>query len=196
MTSCQSDKAPSEKVEITIPQELANEGSDDVGAELADLFADFCLKRFPSETALAEGVELKQLRALSPRGVRRFLHDDPGRGWLLETPSDAYVITIEDPPYHACAVRRMYSTTPKFRLAYKLMVKLWAANEGIGPLQGMPIRRQMVSGGGIATMDMDFVPDVGGNVKRGFMAIVTDYPNGQSEIRLVHQIPKILPPAK
>src|SRR6185312_13041091 len=48
-------------------------------------------------------------QAMTQAEVKVFLHEDPGQGWVLNGQDSKYVLTDEQPPYHACAIRR---TTP------------------------------------------------------------------------------------
>ena len=75
--------------------------------EMAALYDTLCLQAFPNDAALARAAAAAQARPLTQTQVAFYLHDDPGRGWTLNTPTATYVVTLELPPYHACAIRRM-----------------------------------------------------------------------------------------
>ena len=75
--------------------------------QMVQLFDGVCLRAFPERGAVDRAVAQAGGVAMRPGQVRAFLHDDPGRGWMLARPEATYVVTIEDPPYRACAVRRM-----------------------------------------------------------------------------------------
>jgi len=75
--------------------------------ELAALYTAFCLQSFPDEAGLALLARQKGAVALTPEEVKAILHDDPGHGWQLRTAGGHYQISVEDPPYHTCAIRRM-----------------------------------------------------------------------------------------
>lgn len=178
--------AGSEKKVINISPDIVSE-VDQRGTELADIFGDICLMRFPDMAAFAEGAKKRQLVPMSPEKAREYLHEDPGSGWFLKVSDGTYAITIENPPYRACAVRRAYEAAPKFQFPYQLILKTWAANNDIGPLPDQPARRQSVNGLTVtATMHSAAAPD--GRSLQNFMALVTQYPTGQSEVRLVRQI--------
>lgn len=162
-------------------------GADEVGGELIDSFLDLCLARFPDQAAFAAGARLRHLVPMPPEQVKRFLHEDPGRGWWGTTPSGRFVVTIENPPYFACAVRRLYKLTQAFQTTYQLAIGIWAANHKIA-LQAVPTMRREENGMSIsATAQSEFGPD--GKVRQTLMMFVTDYPSGRTEVRLVRQFP-------
>jgi hypothetical protein len=75
--------------------------------EIAGLFAAFCLAAFPAAAPEEEAAKRRHAAAMTPAELARFLHGDPGRGWFLRTGAALYAVTIEAPPWRACAVRRM-----------------------------------------------------------------------------------------
>lgn len=69
-------------------------------------FDTICNRMFPDDERVASGLAaVKSARALSAAEVRRYLKDDPGRGWELSMGDTRMIVTIEAPPFHACAVR-------------------------------------------------------------------------------------------
>ncbi len=76
-------------------------------SELAELFSAFCIQDFPDPAETEKFIRLKGAREMSAKEVASYLHSDPGRGWYLKTPAALYAITLEEPPYHTCAIRRM-----------------------------------------------------------------------------------------
>lgn len=172
--------------EVAIPPDVAGEASDDAGAQLVDVFGRFCLMRFPDHADMAEGMG-GAVVPLSPQATREFLHDDPGHGWLYKAAEGTYVVTVEDPPYHTCAVRRLYATPPKYRLAYALAVGLWAAAADRGPLQSGASQTVKRNGLTIAMASRVLPPAAGKGVET-FMELRTTYPNGRVEIRLARAL--------
>jgi hypothetical protein len=79
---------------------------DGVLSRMAALYDEVCLKTFPNDGAVAAAMAAKGAVALKSREIRIYLHDDPGRGWTLADGAAQFVVTVEAPPYHACAVRR------------------------------------------------------------------------------------------
>ena len=98
---------------VIIPQDALGE-QDPAGVALVEAFGRFCLDRFPG-AARVEDAAPGQTSALPPARVRDYLHDDPGRGWIYRADGGAYVVTIEDPPYHTCAIRREYAVARQSR---------------------------------------------------------------------------------
>ena len=175
---------------IAIPASATRQQPDNAGTELVVVFIELCLGRFPDRANLVEG-RISQDTRLSPMPadqVRNYLKDDPGRGWIYQTETGNYVVTIEDPPYRACAVRRTYATLPGYRMPYHLLVRGWAATERHaqfqdGPSIKQPLGNLMISG---ETMTL---PAFDGRPAEMFMEIGTFHTDGQIEVRLVRQIP-------
>jgi hypothetical protein len=87
-------------------------------------FSDFCLQKFPDDAALAAAVEAAGGIAMTADEIKARLHDDPGRGWMIDSPEGRFAIVLEYPPYHACAVR----VTTEKALASKLYAALMAVH--------------------------------------------------------------------
>lgn len=175
---------------IVVPASAARQQPDKAGTELVVVFIELCLGRFPDRADLAEGRMSRdtQLSPMTADQVRNYLKDDPGRGWTYQTGTGNYVVTVEDPPYKACAVRRTYATLPGYRLPYHLLVRDWAATERNTQFQDGPSIKQtrgnlMISGETMTLPASDSRP------AEMFMEIGTLYPDGQVEVRLVRQIP-------
>lgn len=75
------------------------------GAALAALFTEVCYHAFPDDAALETSLTAKGAMAMTPEQVKAILHDDPGRGWIVDQDNHRYQITVEAPPFHACSVR-------------------------------------------------------------------------------------------
>ncbi len=75
--------------------------------ELASMFSDLCIGSFPDENKVQAFLTSKAATSMSAQEVQRYLHSDPGRGWYIQTPVALYGVTIENPPFHTCAIRRM-----------------------------------------------------------------------------------------
>lgn len=73
---------------------------------LIAIYDMICLRTFPDDARLDAAMgRLPGARALTADEVRTYLKDDPGRGWIMDNGTSRIVITIEAPPFHACAVR-------------------------------------------------------------------------------------------
>lgn len=166
---------------VVIPPDAAQE-QDPAGTALVEAFGLFCLNRFPG-AARVEDAAPGRMQALSPLRTREYLHDDPGRGWLYRAPDGEYVLTIEEPPYHTCAVRRSYARPPRYRLPWLSLTGTWAAAAGRGPFQ--PSEPQVVRQNGLLIEATGrLLPGGGGDV---FLELKTTYPDGHFEQRLARR---------
>src|SRR6185369_18067849 len=66
---------------------------------------------------------------LSDAQLRRFMHDDPGRGWIFRRDDVPMALTIELPPFHSCTVRTLVPTEPDVALLTALAVGGWGATQ-------------------------------------------------------------------
>jgi hypothetical protein len=160
--------------------------ADKPGMRLVDVFGRICLKRFP-DREITQG-ELAPVRELGPDEVRRYLHDDPGRAWQLDADGGTYIVTVEAPPYDACAVRRTYLTPVQPSLGFQLLTQAWASNEHFGPMQFAPPAHMVRNGLAIDAQVMGTQATIG-HPRQVFMNITTHNPDGTTELRLVRQIP-------
>lgn len=161
--------------------------ADAGGAELVDLFVDFCLNRFPAAASLDEGAAERKATAMTADQARRYLHANPGRGWIVNTALATYMVTIEDPPSQTCVIRNRYAAALKIQSAYQLAVKSWAATNKIGPVLDERPKPHTDIGLDISAM-MTTVPDAAGRPLRHFIVLTTTYPDGKVEIQAVHQL--------
>lgn len=160
--------------------------ADKPGMLLVDVFGRMCLKRFP-DREVTQG-ELVPVHELGPDGVRRYLHDDPGRAWQLDADGGTYIVTVEAPPYSACAVRRKYPTPVQTDLGFQLLTQAWAINEHLGPLQFAPPTHMDRAGLAIDAQIIGAQASPG-HPRQVFMNITTHNPDGTTEYRLVRQFP-------
>ncbi len=100
-------------------------------ADMATLYQHICLQAFPNDDE-AEAV-LQKLGAipLDQAQVAAILHDDPGQGWALSTPTAHYAVTIEAPPFHTCAIRRMTRFGLPTAQPYIAALRDYAAGHGL-----------------------------------------------------------------
>src|SRR4051812_29716081 len=78
-----------------------------VSDEFVRLFSSYCLKSFPDDGALLKQAESERLEPLSQAQVKTMLHKDAGIGWLVGGAGLQYVLTVEQPPFHTCALRHV-----------------------------------------------------------------------------------------
>jgi hypothetical protein len=84
---------------------LAEDAPPPVSDEFVRLFASYCLNKFPDDDALLKQAEADKLEPLSPAQVKTMLHKDTGIGWVVAGRQLQYVLTVEQPPFHTCALR-------------------------------------------------------------------------------------------
>jgi hypothetical protein len=75
--------------------------------ELINLYDELCIKDFPDDNLVAAFLSSYAARPMTTAEVQRYLHSDPGAGWYIRTSTALYGVTIEQPPFHTCAIRRM-----------------------------------------------------------------------------------------
>lgn len=146
-----------------------------VSAEFVTLFSTYCLKQFPDDEALAEQAARDGHRPLTPAEVGSFLHVDPGVGWMIAAQETSYVLTVEVPPYHSCALRR-YSDTPLDGALFIEAARSFAALSGhkLAP----PLARQRDIGNGIVSSGIYFqeLDEKDRPLSEAFMFFTVRYP--------------------
>src|SRR5258708_5836940 len=80
---------------ITVPPPNGRPADVKGVSELIDTFMAVCLNVFPDDGAVAAKASADGYVPLSPQQVRQFLHDDPGRGWLLHRGDITLAVTVE-----------------------------------------------------------------------------------------------------
>ena len=160
--------------------------AEPAAAELIDMFASVCLGKFPDDATVRQFAAEKQLAVMPDDMVRKLLGTDPGQGWIHNTARGRYVLTIEMPPYHTCAIRKADSAAPDFLAAFSLQLAAWAATQSGASLKQSPPQDAEV--GGFPTQVYRWVLDRGpGKPAETLMAFVTNATN-RVEVRLVRQI--------
>ena len=178
------------------------EGPATVGdvEQMVQVFKTVCLQAFPERRAVDGAMGQLGALALAAREVREYLHDDPGRGWRLVRPEATYVVTIEEPPYRACAVRRMTPAGFPTREPFDAAVQRYgvARKQALTPLVSQSMRQpgglaivatmQRVEGGGPGGSTdslMLFVSDYHGTYDG---PLAKDAGKPGVEVRFVHQL--------
>ena len=169
-------------------------------AQMAQMFDALCLRAFPDDRAVDAAAGRYGGRPLAPQEVRSYLHDDPGRGWQVARPEATYVVTLEAPPYHACAVRRMTPGGFPAVQPFDLVARQYAAarQRALGEPVTQSLHRpdgldidatvQQLGGGapdGVTDSLMVFVSNYHGRYK-GPLAADAGKPG--IEVRFVHQL--------
>jgi hypothetical protein len=155
-------------------------------AELIDIFAAVCLAKFPDDAAVRQFAIEKQLDAMPDDTVRQLLGTDPGQGWFQDTARGRYLLTLELPPYHACAIRKSDSAAPDFLARFSLLLATWATTQSGASLKQLPTQSAEISG--FPTQVHQWVLDRGPDrPAERMMAFVTNATN-RVVVRLVRQI--------
>jgi hypothetical protein len=142
-------------------------------AELIDLFGAACLTKFPNDDAVRQLATDKRLTVMPDNVVRQILGTDPGQGWIQETAHGPYLLTIEMPPYHTCAIRKAESAAPDFLAPFSVLLAAWAATQSGASLKQLPTQTAQVSG--LPTQVYRWVLDRGsGKQAETLMALVTN----------------------
>ncbi len=170
--------------------------------ELAALFAAFCLDAFPVVAKLDRTVADRKAVAMKPDEVKALLHDDPGRGWTLRTSEALYAVTVEAPPYNACAVRRMTPVgVSGVKNYYLAAVNRYVAGKN-GKLANLPPQKSNLNGVDISLYGQGMV-NASGQPQETFAVVLSNY-HGRVpatwradagsgvgvEVRFVHQFVK------
>jgi hypothetical protein len=160
--------------------------AEPAAVELVEMFAGVCLGKFPDDTAVRQFAAEKGLAVIPDDRLRAMLGTDPGEGWLQNTARGQYVLTIELPPYHTCAIRKSDSAAPDFVASFSLLLAAWAAKQSGASLKQLPPQTAQV--GGLPAQVHQWVLDRGpGKQAETLMAIVTNA-TSRVEVRLVRQI--------
>ena len=159
---------------------------DPAVVHLLGMFAAICLERFPDDAAVQKFAADQKLEVMPEPRLRHMLGTDPGMGWLESTPRGQYVLTIELPPYHTCAIRKADTTPPDFLGPFGQMLSGWAASQAGANLKQLPMQTPQI--GGVPSPLYSWQLDRGpGKQVETLMAIVSKLPD-RAEVRLVRSI--------
>jgi len=154
--------------------------------ELLGMFITICLERFPDDDAVKQFANEKRLEAMTEEHIRHLLGKHPGTGWIHNSPQGRYVLTIEFPPYHTCAIRKADRVAPDFLPPLSQILGNWAARQSGASLRQLP--KQEVQIGGMPSQVYKWELDRGPGTKtEGLMAIITNGPN-MVETRLARAV--------
>ena len=180
-----------------------------VAMELTRFFDNACLHRFPDDAAMDVFAAENHGEPLSAEELKRYLHDDPGRGWYIRTSLGLYALTLEAPPFHACAIRRMTPTGIKEVKPFLADVQAFAASHALTLVKDVPRKVKTPQGLDITMFPLSTRNSVGG-LSNNLMIILSNYHgrapsefradagNGPGvEVRMVRQdYPPSAPPTK
>jgi hypothetical protein len=154
--------------------------------ELVEIFARVCLEKFPDDSAVRQFAAEKQLAVMPDDRLHRLLGTDPGEGWIHNTARGPYLLTIEMPPYHTCAIRKADSAAPDFLANLSEVLATWAAKQPSASLKQRP--QQTAQVGGLPSQVYEWDLDRGpGKQAETLLAIVTNM-TSRVEVRLARVI--------
>ena len=116
--------------------------------EMIALYDEICLRAFPDDKAAGDAAARHNATPLTDAQVRVLLHDDPGIGWAVDGRTGRFNVTIEAPPFHACAVRTMTAAGfPDFG-PYRALADRYEAGGGYRAMSHMQFTRDNLEVGG------------------------------------------------
>ena len=118
--------------------------------EMIALYDEICLRAFPDDKAAGDAAARHNATPLTDAQVRIYLHDDPGMGWSLQGRTGRFTVTIEAPPYHACAIRTMTARGFADFGPYQALANRYEAGGGYRAMNRVQFTRDNleVAGGG------------------------------------------------
>ena len=163
--------------------------ADMAADELVKIFAETCLMRFPDETSIQQYAGGNRLAVMPDEQLHHLLGTDPGEGWLQITARGQYLLTVEMPPYHTCAIRKRDRAALDFLANLSEVLTVWAAKQRLASLKQQPGQTRRVGGVGgspsqVYEWDLDRGP---GKQAETLLAIVTNEVSGVS-VRLARVI--------
>jgi hypothetical protein len=163
--------------------------AEPAAAELVDMFTAVCLGRFPDDAAVREFATENRLGVMPAEMVHQLLGTDPGEGWIRNTALGRYLLTVEMPPYHTCAIRKRDRAALDFLANLSEVLTVWAAKQRLASLKQQPVQTLRVGGVGgspsqVYEWDLDRGP---GKQAETLLAIVTNEVSGVS-VRLARVI--------
>ena len=153
---------------------------------MVGMFAEACLEKFPDDTAVRQYAAAKRLTVMPDDMVHQLLGADPGQGWIQNTARGRYLLTIEMPPYQACAIRRTDNATPDFLAPFSLLLGVWAANQSGVSLKELPSQNVLIQGS--PTLARRWVVDRGPGKPTELLIVLVTNLNDKTSVRLVRQI--------
>jgi len=171
-----------------VPPEDATEADKKAAEEAVSLFKIPCLEKFPDDDAVAGYAAEQTLAPMSEAEIHRLLGTDPGIGWTGQVPESHYLLTIEKPPYHTCAIRVVFAGPPKaVRSYFFLSIAVWATLLKNNILTEEPPQSTTMDGRPTQVYSY-LLTDAEGRTPEHFYVFVTAAPDGRREVRLVRQI--------
>lgn len=159
--------------------------TDSAWTHMIDIFAEACLKDFPDDGAVRQFANDKHFTSLPDEAIHQLLGTDPGQGWTQESDHGRHLLTIEFPPYHTCAVRKIDTSEPDYIAPTRLLIAAWAAKQG-ATLKESPMQSARMSG--LPTEVYSWVVDRGSTRPNETLMIFVTRTERKVAARLVRQI--------
>jgi len=173
---------------LTVPLPTPNGKPEDVvGVKaLTGTFLSFCLDAFPDDHAVSAKADQEGFREMAEEQAQSFLKNDMGRVWARRIKDNVVVVSVAQPPSHACAVRTILPTEPDMTRMTALAVGLWASQ--LSPPERLVTRpHERVDTGGGATEDadrFDLLDSEGRSVESALIYTVHSPGKEEVEVRL------------
>jgi hypothetical protein len=161
--------------------------AEPAAAELVDIFATACLRKFPDDSAVRQYARDKGLAGMPAEQIHRLLGTNPGEGWLQNAARGQYLVTVEMRPFHTCAIRKPDTKAPDFLSTFSQTLGTWAAAQSGAGLKGPSSQVANVRDGGpsqVYVWQLTRRPSV---PPETLMAIVSNIQGG-TEVRLVRAV--------
>jgi hypothetical protein len=99
------------------------------------LYDNICLQKFPDDAAAGAAAAAAGGEPLAARELNNSLYGRHGQGWRIADGDGAFIVTIENPPYHGCSIRRTVSHPVSNIGAYRALADRYEATKpGFKPI--------------------------------------------------------------
>jgi hypothetical protein len=142
--------------------------------EMARIYTAFCLEKFPDRDAMESLAKDLDFKGMNYGELKRYENNALGFGWYISARNNLYVVTLEDPPHEACAVRHMTPEGIPSADAYTEAVKNFAAAKKGNLFKALTNKQKTSDGSDVSTFS-NFMEDTGGRQTDMFMLVLTDY---------------------
>lgn len=187
--SAAGNSSPQSVVAWKPPPPESSDVDKQEAADLLRVFLDPCVGKFPNDDAVGQYATDHQLTPMSAGEVSALLGKDPGIGWIQHDASRTYWLTVEKPPYHACAVRTTFEQNPlalRSYLALQLGLMVSVSRTG-DRLQEQA--SQILELAGLPTSLYTFLRiNSAGRPIEQYIVLIAERPDGTFPTRIVRQI--------
>jgi hypothetical protein len=169
--------------------------------DMAWVYGTICLGAFPAQPAVQAALAGLHATPMTDADTQAALDGDPGRGWRVTTKLAEYTVTIEDPPYNTCAVRRMTRQGLPTALPYIASLQNYARAKSLLMGQLAPLEETLTGGADRQVLATPLGSDPARKPTQSSMYVTTDYHGHYTgrnaldadggdgvEIKMAHQI--------